>query len=200
MGGTGSFGQALAHRLSGPFDIAIGSRDERRAQEIGAVHGARGGANEDVVREADLVILATRSGVALETARTLAPAIGATPVLSVAADLRFDKQGVFPGRLGRALAEEIQDVVDAPVIAGFQSLAAAHLMHAHPPDEDALVCGDDADGKALALECGSHLVAGRALDVGPLAIARALEGLTALLLNVNRRFKTQAGIRLTNIP
>lgn len=200
VGGTGAFGQAIAHRLSGTHDVAIGSRDEQRAAEIAALHGARGGTNDKVVRDADLIILSTRSGAALETAKALADAIGATPLLSVAADLRFEKNGVFPGRLGRSLAEEIQDVVRAPVVAGFQSLAAAKLMHPEPPDQDALVCGDDADAKELALECGSQLVSGRALDVGPLAIARALEGLTALLLNVNRRFKTQAGIRLTGLP
>ena len=201
VGGTGAFGRALAQRLrAGGVDIALGSRDETRAAELAAVYGVEGGANEEVVRDADLVILSVRSKAALETARSLSDAIGDTPLLSVAADLRFEAGSVFPGRLGRSLAEEIADVVRAPVVAGLQSLAAAKVAQPEPPDQDVLVCGDDADAKRLALACGERLVAGRAIDAGPLAIARALEGLTALLLNVNRRFGVEAGIRITNLP
>jgi NADPH-dependent F420 reductase len=201
VGGTGSFGRALAQRLRVlGRDVAIGSRDEERAREMAAVYGVEGGLNEDIVRGADLVVLSTRSAAALETARQLADAIGDTPLLSVAADLRFDDTGVHPGRMGRALAEEIADVVRAPVVAGWQSLAAAHLAAPEPPDEDVFVCGDDSAAKELVLELGSRLVAGRAIDAGPLSNARALEGLTAVLLNVNRSFGTQAGIRVTNLP
>ncbi len=201
VGGTGAFGRALAQRLSAAgVEIAIGSREESRALELAAVYGVEGGTNEDVVRDADLVVLSVRSKAALETARALATAIGETPLLSVAADLRFEPEGVFPGRAGRSLAEEIADVVHGPVVAGFHSLAAANLVQPQLPDQDALVCGDDEHAKRLALDCGAHLVAGRAIDVGPLAIARALEGLTALLLNVNKRFRVEAGLRITNLP
>ena len=201
VGGTGSFGRELAARLHAlGRDVAIGSRDATRAQELAAVYGVEGGANEDVVRGADLVVLSTRSSAALETARFLAEAIGDTPVLSVAADLRFEKGGVYPGRLGHALAEEIAQVVRAPVCAGLQSLAAAHLASPEPPDEDVFVCGDDAAAKSMVLELAAQLVAGRAIDAGPLANARALEGMTAVLLTVNRAFGVQAGIRVTNLP
>jgi NADPH-dependent F420 reductase len=201
IGGTGAFGRALAQRLRVlGRDVAIGSRDEERARELAAVYGVEGGLNEDIVRGADLVVLSTRSAAALETARSLAGAIGDTPLLSVAADLRFDSTGVHPGRMGRALAEEIADVVHAPVVAGLQSLAAAHLASPEPPEEDVFVCGDDRAAKDVVLELGGRLVAGRAIDAGPLSNARALEGLTAVLLNVNKAYGTQAGIRVTNLP
>ena len=201
VGGTGSFGRALAQRLRViGREAAIGSRDPGRAKELAAVYGVEGGANDEVVRDADLVVLATRSGAALETARALADAIGDTPVLSVAADLRFDGGTVYPGRLGYALAEEIAKVVAAPVCAGFQSLAAAHLVAPNPPEEDVFVCGDDAAAKNMVLDLGSRLVSGRAIDAGPLANARALEGMTAVLLNVNRAYGAQAGLRLVGLP
>ena len=201
VGGTGSFGRALAQRLRVlGRDVAIGSRDPGRAQELAAVYGVEGGANEDVVRDADLIVLSTRSNAALDTARDLAAAIGDTPVLSVAADLRFDESGVHPGRLGHSLAEEIAQVLRAPVCAGLQTLAAAHLASPEPPDEDVFICGDDPGAKSMVLELASRLVAGRAIDAGPLSNARALEGLTAVLLNVNRAFGVQAGIRVTNLP
>jgi 8-hydroxy-5-deazaflavin:NADPH oxidoreductase len=181
-------------------DVLIGSRDPERARELAVVHGVSGGANEDVVRDADLVVLSVPGRTALETARGLADAIGTTPVLSVASDLRFTEDGVLPGRLGRSLAEEVADVLSAPLAAGFQSLAAAHLAAADPPDEDVLVCGDEPEAKDVALELGARLVRGRAIDAGPLANARALEAMTAVILNVNRRYGARAGIRLTGIP
>jgi 8-hydroxy-5-deazaflavin:NADPH oxidoreductase len=198
VGGTGAFGQPLAQRLRAiGEEVLIGSRDPARARELAAAYGAVGGANDDVAREGELVVLAVPGRVVLETARSLADAIGPKPVLSVVSDLRFTDSGVLPGRLGRSLAEEIADVVSGPVAAGLQSLAAAHLAAAEPPDEDVLVCGDDEAAKEPALDLGARLVAGRAIDSGPLANARALEGMTAVILNVNRRYKVRAGIRLT---
>jgi len=68
-----------------------------------------------------------------------------------------------------------------------------------PPEEDALVCGDDADAKALVLELAERITSGRAVDCGPLASARALEGLTAVIVNVNKRYKAHAGVRVTGL-
>jgi len=62
------------------------------------------------------------------------------------------------------------------------------------------VCGDDAEAKALALDLAARLTAGRALDAGPLASARALEGLTAVIVNMNKRYRGHAGIRITGLP
>ena len=201
VGGTGAFGQPLAQRLRAiGEEVLIGSRDPERARELAAAYGATGGANADVAREADLVVLAVPGRVALEMAESLADAIGSKPVLSVASDLRFTDAGVLPGRLGRSLAEEVADVLSGPVAAGFQSLAAAHLTGPEPPEEDVLVCGDVEGAKAVALDLGTRLVAGRAIDAGPLANARGLEALTAVILNVNRRYRVRAGIRLTGFP
>jgi predicted dinucleotide-binding enzyme len=148
----------------------------------------------------DLVVLATKSNAALDTARELADAIGDTPVLSVASDVAFTDRGVLPGRGERSLAEELAGIVGGPVASGLQSLSAAHLAAATLPDEDALVCGDDPRAKQLALELAEQLVAGRAVDVGPLANSRALEAMTAAILNVNRGYGITAGLRLTGFP
>ena len=201
LGGTGAFGQALAQRLHAvDEEVLIGSRDPERARELALAFGVSGGSNADVAKQADLVILSVPGRAALETARSLEDAIGETPVLSVASDLEFTKSGVAPGRLGRALAEELAEMLAAPVAAGFHSLAAAHLAAPEPPDEDVFVCGDDDAAKRPALELGARLVAGRAIDAGPLANARALEAMTAVILSVNRRYKARAGIRLTGMP
>jgi hypothetical protein len=202
VGGTGSFGLALARRLAAAgYDVVIGSRDAGRAAEAAAGIGrVTGAANADACRDADLVVLATKAEAAVETARELREAIGSTPVLSVAAELTFGSNGVLPTPEATSVAARVQDVVEAPVIAGLHSLAARNLGRDEPPEEDALVCGDDAEAKAIVLELAERITAGRAVDCGPLGSARALEGLTAVIVNVNKRYKAHAGVRLSGIP
>ena len=201
IGGTGSFGRALAGRLrSLGEDVWIGSRDAERARERALELGVQGGTNEDVVRDVDLVVLATKSNAALETGATLADAIGDTPVLCVASDLRFTDIGIVPGLEEGSLAENLSRVIRAPVASGLQTVSAIDLSGPEPPDQDALICGDDPGAKKLALELAGRLVGGRAVDVGPLANSRALEGMTAVILNVNKEFGIHAGLRITGLP
>jgi 8-hydroxy-5-deazaflavin:NADPH oxidoreductase len=200
VGGTGAFGRALAERLAAlGHEIVIGSRDAQRAAETAAVYGVEGKENANAVRGVDLVVLATKSSGTLDTARELAEPIGETPVLCVASDLRFERGAVLPGRTGTSLAEEVAATLEAPVTAGLHSLAAGHLTQKEPPDQDALVCGDDEQAKRLALELADGLVGGRALDAGALANARALEGLTAVIVHINKTYRAHAGIRVTDL-
>ena len=199
VGGTGAFGRALAKRLAeiGQDDIVVGSRDAERARAVAGELGVEGGRNQDVVGGADIVVLAVKSNATLETAAELAEAIGKTPVLCVASDLRFSEEGVLPGRHRGSLAEEVARIVKAPVASGFQSFAAANVIAGDPGD--ALICGADTDAKTLALELASRLGA-RGIDAGPLENSRALEGMTSVILNVNKRYKVHAGLRLTGLP
>jgi 8-hydroxy-5-deazaflavin:NADPH oxidoreductase len=200
VGGTGPFGTALALRLhEAGAEVVIGSRDHTRAAAAAGELGVEGATNSDAVRTAELVVLAVKADAALDTARELRSAMGATPLLSVASELRFTAGGVLPGADAASLAERIQGELDVPVLAGLHSLAAASLGAETPPAEDAFVCGDDPEAKELALELAGSVVSGRALDAGPLASARALEGLTAVIVNLNKRYRAHAGIRVTGI-
>jgi NADPH-dependent F420 reductase len=202
LGGTGSFGAALARRLVelGEDEVVIGSREEARAEATASSLGGRcsGAVNDEAVAGADLAVLAVAAEAALPTARALARALGTTPLLSVASPLAFAPDGARPDPDGRSLAERVQAVVSGPVAAGLHSIAAANLDRA-PPAQDALVCGDDPAAKELALALAGRLVSGRALDAGPLAGARTLEGLTALIVNLNRRYRGHAGISVTGL-
>lgn len=201
IGGTGSFGRALAVRLrEAGFEVVIGSRDAARAEETARELGVEGATNENAVRDVDLAVLAVKADAALASAEELRHALGETPLLSVAAELAFSKSGVRPTPEARSLAERIAERVSAPVVAGLHSLAASNLGAEEPPEEDALVCGDDPRAKELALDLAARLVTGRAVDAGPLASARTLEGMTAVIVNVNRRYKAHAGVRLTGLP
>jgi len=201
VGGTGPFGRALALRLhESGLDVIVGSRDAERAAATALELDCVGEANGDACADADFIVLAVNADAALETARELRSAIGGTPVLSVASELRFSRVGALPTTDVQSLAERIQAELAGPVIAGLHSLAASSLGADHPPEEDAFVCGDDADAKALGLGLAERLTSGRALDAGPLASARALEGFTAVIVNMNKRYKGHAGIRVTGLP
>jgi NADPH-dependent F420 reductase len=197
LGGTGAFGSALARRLvEAGVGVTIGSRDPARAAATAAeVGAARGATNADAVNGADLVLLVVDTSAALQTAAELADVIGETPVLSVASELRFTSGTALPADEPLSLAERMQQVLRAPVVAGLHSLAAPSL-EAGKAEGDALVCGDDEAAKATALELAAKLVTGRALDAGPLASARALEGMTAVIVNLNRRYGGHAGLQV----
>jgi NADPH-dependent F420 reductase len=199
LGGTGAFGSALAARLvDAGMDVTIGSRDADRAAATAAELGAAAATNADAVAEVDLVVLSVDASAALTTTAELADAIGETPVLSVASQIRFENKAALPGDDPSSLAERVQQLLRGPVVAGLHSLAARSLA-AGKAEGDALVCGDDDAAKAAALELAARLVTGRALDAGPLANARALEGMTAVIVNLNRRYRGHAGVQIVGL-
>ena len=200
VSGTGPFGRALALRLrDAGHEVTIGSRSARRAREVAEALGVSGAANTDAVDGTDVVVLAVNADAVLDTARELAAAIDDRTVLSVASELRFSREGVYPGPDEISLAERIAGIVSGPVVSGLHSLAAHTLGEGEPPEQDALICGDDEEAKRVVLELAGGLVRGRAVDAGPLAGARALEGLTAVIVNINRRYRAHAGLRVTGL-
>jgi hypothetical protein len=199
LGGTGKFGHALATRLvEAGEEVILGSRDGERAREAAAELGARGEKNEVAAGAAELVVLAVPAEVAVTTARELR-AVLAVPLLSVAAEIEFAEGIARPSGRSDSIAERVSETVDVPVVAGLHTLAARRLA-ASRPEEDAFVCGDDPEAKALVLDLAERIVSGRALDAGPLATARALEAMTAVLLNLNRGYKTHTGLSVTGLP
>jgi NADPH-dependent F420 reductase len=199
LGGTGAFGSALARRLvEAGIEVTIGSRDPDRAAAAAAEVGGRGLVNADAVEGVDLVVLSVDASAALPTAAELADAIGETPVLSVASELRFEQGSALPTGDPLSLAERTQQVLRGPVLAGLHSLAASTLA-VGKSEGDALVCGDNETAMATALELAATLVTGRALDAGPLASARALEGMTAVIVNLNRRYRGHAGLQIAGL-
>jgi NADPH-dependent F420 reductase len=187
VGGSGPFGRALARRLHEQgFEVVVGSRDRERARAVAAEVGAVGDANDGAVAGADVVVLAVDADAVVETARSLRAAIGTTPVLCVASRLRAETP---------SLAEQVADELDAPVAAGLHTVAARTVGR----EQDALVCGDDESAKEPGLAVAAAVVTGRAIDAGPLANARALEGLVGVIVAVNRRHKAHTGVRVTGL-
>jgi hypothetical protein len=73
-------------------------------------------------------------------------------------------------------------------------------MSGEPLDEDVLVCGDDSDAKTVVMELARGVTGRPGVAAGKLRLARHLEPLTAVLIAVNRAYKTHSGIRITGLP
>lgn len=211
VGGTGPEGIGLAMRFArAGHEVAIGSRSAERGQEAAArvreaVPGAvaTGGDNESVVRDADVVFLTFPYSGQAATLEALAPALAGKIVCNVVAPLEF-RQGVgavaldVPG--GSALQEAIAQLPDSRVVSAFQNLSAEELQHLdHPIEADVLVCGKDAEAKQVIIGLANQIAGVRGIDAGGPSQSRYVEMLTSLLINLNRKHKTQTSIRIVGI-
>ena len=193
VGGSGDFGRGLAERLRrAGEDVVIGSRTPRDDFV----------SNPEACRASEVVFRSVPPGSVEDMAAELADDLAGRIVVSVAAPVVFrdGKAGAAPGEI--SLAETAaQEAPEARVVAGFHTVSAKALAAPDVPlDEDVLLCGDDAEAKAVVAGLAERLVSGRAVDCGRLEVARWLETLTAVILNVNRRYRTNAGVRVTGLP
>lgn len=210
IGGTGKEGAGLAVRWAqSGHDVTIGSRDALRARakatELSALGGRTigGMANRDAAGAADVVVLALPA-VGLETTLgELKDACRGKVVISTVVPLSFGGGRLFTPPPHGSSAEEAQALLgpDARVVAAFHHIAAHELSAAgHDIDCDLLLCGGDADAKKAVSELGSGMGL-RAVDVGALTNAGPLEGITAVLATINRRYKLKnSGIKITGLP
>jgi NADPH-dependent F420 reductase len=216
IGASGPLGSGLAARLAcSGVKVVVGSRDEARGREtairiaesVGDGADVTGFANADAVVHAEVVFLAVpfagqaatlkglhdtlREGQLLVDATVpLAPAVGGRPTRVI---------GVWQG----SAAQQAQELVPAGVrvVSALHTVSAATLGDLeHKLDEDVLVCGNSREDKRRVADL-IHLIPGlRCVDAGKLESARIVESLTALLIGVNGRYKTHAGVQVTNLP
>ena len=214
VGGTGALGFGLALRLGQRgVPIVIGSRDAARAAESAARAGQlapegtfSGQANEDAVKDAALVILTVPFRNQSETLTNLKQSlhagqllVDATVPLAAAVSGRATRTlGVWQGSAAQQAQEMAPDGVT--VLSAFHTIAAAQLADLdHELDEDVLVCGDRREDKAKLAELIELIPGLRAVDCGRLEMARIVEQLTPLLISINARHKTRAGIKITGL-
>jgi hypothetical protein len=211
VGGTGPEGLGLAMRMAAAgHEIAIGSRSTERGEEGAqkvrdAVPGATasGGENAAVVADADVVLLTFPYSGQEATLASLVDELDGKVVCNVAAPLEFQKGAGavaldVPG--GSAAQEAAAQLPGSRVVSAFQNLAAEKLMELeHPVDADVLVCGRDAEAKEIVIGLANQIAGVRGLDGGGLSQSRYVEMLTSLLINMNRRYKTQTSIRIVGI-
>jgi len=212
VGGTGPQGRGLAYRWARHgHRVVLGSRDAGRAQATAQEIAERvpdaavsGATNADAAAGADVVVLAVPYDGHDELVTSLAEQLAGKVVVSCVNPLGFDKRGPYgldvPG--GSAAETAAALVPEARLVGAFHHVSAVTLWgeEEYLDHEDVLVCGDDVDAKQVAIELARAVVSRDGVDAGKLRIARQLEPWTAVLISVNKRYKTRSGTRISGLP
>jgi len=210
IGGTGPEGKGLAYRFAlAGHEVLIGSRSRERAEAAAREVAervpdatVRGAENADVTRAADIIVLTVPFDAQADTLPALRGALDGKVVVSTAVPMWFDqgKPSMLDVLEGSA-AEQAQVLLPgARVVAAFQNLGAGKLWEGDVPlEQDVIVCGDDDEAKRQVMALAEQLRGVRAMDGGPLASSRYVEGITVLLVGINRRYKATAGVRVVGV-
>lgn len=214
IGGTGPQGKGLGYRFAkAGHHVVLGSRSAEKAgpvadevtERLAGVEGAgsvTGATNADAIGEADVVLLAVPYDGHAELVESL-PLAGKT-VISCVNPLAFDKRGahgrVIDGGEGSAAEEAQRLQPEATVVGAFHNVSAVLLWGEDDYlDEDVLVVGDVVEAKEVAMDLAESVTSRRGIDAGKLRLARQLEPFTAVLISINRKYKTHAGVRISGV-
>jgi len=206
VGGTGNLGSALALRLGAPgVKIIIGSRDAEKAKNAVATLLPKlragemvGKTNQEAVKDADFVVIAVPYEGHAQMVSDLKGQLRGKIVINTVVPL--NKVKPFVPAAGSALQEAQQIIGDeAPVIGALHNISAVDLGDVDSPLGDVLVCGDNAEAKLKVMEIIQRIGA-NAFDGGPASNAYVIEGLTGVIIHLNRKYKSKHGsIKITGI-
>ncbi len=212
IGGTGPQGKGLAYRFArGGHDVVLGSRSAERAAPVAEEVRARlastpgagtvsGTSNEEACATADVVLLAVPYDGHDELVAGLP--LGGKIVVSCVNPLAFDKRGahglVVDAGEGSAAETAQRLQPDATLVGAFHHVSAVTLWGESDflDGEDVLVVGDSREAKEVVMEIARSVTSRPGIDAGKLRLARQLEPLTAVLISINRRYKTHSGLRV----
>jgi len=211
LGGTGEQGPGLAMRWAKTgHTVIIGSREAEKAQRVAGEINAKlgealvtGAANTDAAHTCDIAVLTVPYAAQNALLETLKDALQGKTLINVNVALKPPKVArVYIPPEGSA-CEQAQDLLGpgVDVVAAFQNVGAHTLEDPeHPIACDVLVCGDKKAAKAIAIQLAED-IGTRGIDAGPLVNAKAVEGLTSILIGINIRYKVPgSGIRITGLP
>ena len=212
IGGTGKEGKGLAYRwLKSGYRVFIGSRQVEKAQLaaeelrelVGAANGERvvGVLNEEAVERCEIAVLTVPYSAHRVTLQALKPYLVGKILVDVTVPL-------VPPRVTRvqmppagSAAQEAQEILgdQTAVVAAFQNIAYEHLLNDELVDCDVLVCGTGKAARQMVLEMveAAGLVG---FDAGPIENSVVVEGLTSVLIGINKQFGVQSsGIKITGV-
>jgi NADPH-dependent F420 reductase len=214
IGGTGALGYGLALRWAQAGEaIVIGSRKPERAEEAAGKVAAAvpeaevdGLENADAVKRGPIVFLTVPFRAQSETLNNLTDALEGGQIL---VDCTVPTAAAVSGKATRTVgvwqgsaAQQAQEMVPegVTVISALHTVSAAALAEGDEIEEDVLVCGEKKADKARVAGLIERIDGLRAVNAGPLEMARIVETLTPMLIAINSRYKTRAGLRVTNLP
>ncbi|MCU1449806.1 MAG: NADPH-dependent reductase [Acidimicrobiales bacterium] len=215
LGGSGALGFGLAVRLAAcGVPVVIGSREgERgsaaaeRVRELVPAGRVTGTDNVTAAEGAGFVVLSVPFSSQAATVATIAPhlsdgqlVVDATVPLATAVGGRATRMlGVWQGSAAQQAQQLVPDTV--PVVSALHTVSAAALSSLDEQlDEDVLIAGDRKRDKERVSALIGRIEGLRCVDCGPLENSRITESLTSLLIGINGRYKTHAGIRITGLP
>ena len=215
LGGTGALGCGLAVRWAqAGVAVVIGSREAERAAEAAervraTVEGAtvEGLDNEEAASRGPIVFLTVPFRAQSETLNNLRGALEAgqtlvdctVPLAAAVSGKATRSLGVWQGSAAEQAQEMVPDGVT--VVSALHTVGAPNLADLdHTLGEDILVCGDKKRDKAPVARLIERIDGLRAINAGPLEMARIAEQLTPLLISVNVRYKAHAGLKLVGLP
>jgi NADPH-dependent F420 reductase len=206
VGGTGNLGSALALRLGAPgVRVIIGSRDAQKAQSVVAglkpkmrAGELEGTTNAQAVQDANFVVIAVPYEGQAQMVQDLRGQVAGKIIIDTVVPLNKGKPFVPPA--GSALQEAQQILgAEAPVIGALHNVSALDLGDVDSPLGDVLVCGDNPEAKQKVMNIITRIGA-RTFDGGTAAHAYVIEGLTGVIIHLNRKYKSKHGsIRITGV-
>lgn len=199
----------LAYRFArAGHACVIGSRSIEKAEgavaellEKDAALPLRAATNADAAAQGEIVVVTTPYSAQADTLPPLAAALAGKIVVSTVVPMAFSegRASLMPVAEGSAAQQEQALLPGSTIVAAFQNLSAKKLLRGAPIEADVVVCADDAGAKQRIIELTGAVEGARGIDGGPLANAQLVEGITVLLVAVNRNYKTQAGIRIAGV-
>ncbi|GAA3735894.1 NADPH-dependent F420 reductase [Salinactinospora qingdaonensis] len=207
LGGTGDQGRGLARRFAlAGHEVIIGSRNAERAASAAAeldVASVRGLANAEAAEQGDLVIVAVPWEGHRELLESLREPLAGKIVVDCVNPLGFDKRGAFalPVEEGSAAEQASAVLPDSRVVAAFHHVSAVVLLdpQVDEVDLDVLVLGDDREATDTVRALAARISGVRGIYGGRLRNAHQVEALTANIISINRRYKSHAGLRVTDV-
>ncbi len=213
IGGTGKEGKGLAYRWTkAGYPVIIGSRESAKAEkakydlidafpEIDS-NLLTGNTNEAAVKECDIAVLTIPYEFHEEMIIKLKPFLGGKILVDVTVPLVPPQVSVVTIPPDGSVALHAQKLLgdQTRVISAFQNISFELLLSDKPIECDVLVCGTDKETR----ETGIRLVNDAGLvawDAGPLENSIIAEGLTSVLIRINKKHQVHsAGIRITGVP
>ncbi len=210
LGGTGKEGKGLAYRWAkAGYLVLIGSRTPEKAEAtavelrgmLGSQASVEGVSNLAAAREADIAALTVPYSAHRETLEAVTEALQGKLLIDVAVPLVPPKVTKVQMPPAGSAAQEAAEILGegVQVTSAFHIISHEHLLRDDPVDCDVLVAGTGKEARARTLE----LVAAAGLtgwDAGPLENSMVLEGLTSVLIGINRQYgSTSAGIRISGV-
>ncbi|MBO0691438.1 MAG: NADPH-dependent F420 reductase [Acidimicrobiaceae bacterium] len=211
IGGTGPAGQALAVQYAAVgVEVLVGSRSQERCEGIVGEMTAKWPSRSlplvpvenAVAAGADVVVLATPWEGLLATIGELTAGLEGKVVISMANALTRWGRGIVPllppsGSVTTAVALALPR---SRVVGAFHHMPAGPWGDLeHPIEADVLVTSDDRAAAREVVALVDRLPGLRGVDAGGLGSALAIEAMTATLVEINRRYKAHAAIKLTGI-